>query len=64
MGLKEATEYTSELKKAEKSRDIKDQRNYSSQPGQRRSGSGTSMASVRSGSGMSNELATPGVDSR
>ena len=55
MGLREAQEYAMELKKAEKAREIRDQRANSSnsRPGSRRSSSRTSMNSMRTGSGVS-----------
>lgn len=57
MGLKEASEYASELKKAEKAKDLRDQRATSSRPGStRRSSSRTSLDSRRTGSAVSNEL--------
>jgi intraflagellar transport protein 88 len=50
MGLKEASDYALELKKAERSRDMADQRAMSSRPGSRRS---SSRNSARTGSAVS-----------
>ena len=59
MGLKEASDYALELKKAERARDIADQRALSSRPGSRRS---SSRNSARTGSAVS--AAHSPVDSR
>lgn len=60
MGLKEAMEYAQELKKAERTRDLREQRVSSSRPGSRRSSSRTSLNS-RTGSAISHD--TGGVSS-
>ena len=58
MGLKEASDYAMELKKAERSKDLAEQRAMSSRPGSRR---GSGKGSVRSGSAASaGELGVPG----
>ena len=51
MGLKEAMEYAQELKKAERARDMREQRASSSRPGSRRSSSRAS-ANSRNGSAV------------
>ena len=57
MGLKEAQDFALELKKAEKAKDVKEQRAQStSRPGSRRASSRTSLNSLRSGSAVSVSL--------
>lgn len=64
MGLKEANEYALELKKAERSKEVADQRAMSSRPGSRRSASRNSLGS-RTGSAISqDQLAVSRTPSR
>lgn len=60
MGLKEASDYAQELKKAERAREMKDQRATSSRPGSRRSSSRTSINS-RTGSAVCTEALLPAL---
>ncbi len=57
MGLKEAMEYAQELKKAERARDMREQRASSSRPGSRRSSSRAS-ANSRNGSAVKHVIST------
>merc|ERR1719356_58224 len=59
MGLKEAGEFALELKKAERAKEVAEERAMSSRPGSRRSASRASLAS-RGGSAVSHGASAPG----